>query len=124
MAFKRHLAITTAVSAALLAGCSSKTETADGSWEAEEDVKVCRNKDGNRVDDTNCEYGARSGTGFAWMFLARGAMVPALGQPLKGGSLYKTPGVNYKSASAISRGGFGSSSSSRASSSGRSSFGG
>ncbi len=113
MAAPKHLLITTVVSAALLAGCSSSPVAEDGSWETAEDTKVCRDKDGKRVDDINCEHGARSGgvgTGFMWLYLARGARVPAIGQALKGGSTMKAPGVNYSSASSIERGGFGRSS--------------
>jgi hypothetical protein len=114
MTAPRKLIITTAVSAALLAGCSSSPVAEDGSWETAEDTKVCRDKDGKRVDDINCEYGARSGSGvgtaFMWLYLARGARVPAIGQALKGGSTTMTPGVKYSSASSIERGGFGRSS--------------
>jgi hypothetical protein len=113
MAAPRKLLITTVVSAALLAGCSSSPTADDGSWETTEDTKVCRDKNGKRVDDINCEYGARSGgvgSAFMWLYLARGARVPAIGQALKGGSTAKAPGVSYSSASSIERGGFGRSS--------------
>jgi hypothetical protein len=117
----RKLLITTAVSVALLSGCSSAPTVAeDGSWETSEDTRICRDKDGKRVDDVNCEFGARSngiGAGaFMWLYLARGSRVPGLGRAAKGGSTMRAPGVSYSSASSIERGGFGRSAGGRSSS--------
>lgn len=115
MAAARKLLITTTVSAALLAGCNSSPVAKDGSWETSEDTKVCRDKNGNRTDDVNCEYAARSGVGgvggaFMWMYLARGSRVPGIGRAITTGSTMKAPGVAYSSASSIERSGFGRSS--------------
>jgi hypothetical protein len=105
----KSLLITSAVSAALLAGCSTEEEE----W-AEEPVAVCANKDGQRVEDAQCGAQAQhSGVGmggvFAWYYLSRGARIPAYGARAQGGSFTSAPGTSYRAASAVSRGGFGGS---------------
>lgn len=117
----KSLLITTAISAALLSGCS-KAE--DQEWTAEEPVAVCRDKDGKRVDDDKCTKSASNmhsgaAAGFLWLYMARGSMIPPMGQTVRGGSLTRMPGTVYKSSEMVKRGGFGN-----ASRSGGRSFGG
>jgi hypothetical protein len=106
----KHLVITTAIAAALLAGCSSEEEE----W-AEEPVAVCTDKAGKRVEDAQCGTQVHNSGGsmmpaiFAWYYLSRGSRVPAYGTVPQGGSFKSTPGTSYKAASSVSRGGFGGS---------------
>jgi hypothetical protein len=106
----RTLMITTAVSLALLSGCSSAP---DDEW-AEEPVAVCTDKEGKRVEDDKCGQNARQGGSmmpgiFAWYYLSRGARIPAYGMAPTGGSFKATPGTSYKASASVTRGGLGSS---------------
>lgn len=104
---RRILPITSAVAAALLAtGCSRSPDTANS------DVRVCRDAEGRRVEDSNCRSHAGSGvaTGaFLWYYLNRGSAVARVGQPLSGGSIAPSFGKNYREASqsTVTRGGLG-----------------
>jgi len=98
---KRKLEITTAVAAAFaLSACERNDE-----WVARQDVRVCRDVNGARIDDLNCDRGAR-----AWYYIPRGGGVPPIGGALSGGSFAGRPGVSYVAADAasVTRGGFGS----------------
>ncbi|NWK95661.1 hypothetical protein DM806_08240 [Sphingobium lactosutens] len=105
---RRVLPITSAVAAALLAtGCSRSPDTADS------DLRVCKDAQGRRVEDSNC-HSRSSGVGtaaFAWYFLSRGSPVARVGQPLSGGSIAPTFGKIYRQASpaTVTRGGLGGS---------------
>ncbi|MDT7933125.1 MAG: hypothetical protein RQ833_00785 [Sphingomonadaceae bacterium] len=111
--FSRAALPLTVAAAATLAACDRDKRD----W-AESDVKVCRDAQGRRVDDRQCEQQtARAGhsgghmPGVAWYFLGRGSQVARLGEPLTGGSPVARPGVSYARATpaTITRGGFGSS---------------
>jgi hypothetical protein len=108
----KNLMITTAVSLALLAGCNTAPD-AEGEW-AEENVAVCTDKDGKRVEDDKCSQSARQGGSmipgiFAWYYLSRGARMPAFGAAAMGGSFKATPGASYRASASVMRGGLGSS---------------
>lgn len=110
MMIRNALVMTTAVALALQA-CAPQAKASD-SFTAEDDVAVCTDRQGNRVDDDLCDRNNSSsgGGGFFFMYLGGGSVVPAYGKPVRGGSKYATPGKSYTSSkSAVSRGGFGSS---------------
>lgn len=127
---KRQLTMTTAMAAALLAlpGCSS-----DNGWEevvADNDTAVCVDKDGKRVEDSQCmQQQASASTGghggvspFLWYYLGRSSRVPYYGDSVRdprfsGGSYQQRAGASYFLApeasrmtrsAAVSRGGMGS----------------
>jgi len=129
---KKHLGMTTAMAAALLAlpACSSNDD-----WNedvvAERDTAICVNQEGERVDDDLCDDDrARGGGGgvtsaFLWYYIGRNSAIPYYGDSIhhsryKGYGSYKpASGVSYGRApkttnvtrsQAVSRGGFGSSS--------------
>lgn len=98
------LPITAAMAGALLTGaCSSSSDV------AERDLAICRDASGRRVADSGCGTGHAGGGGF--YYLGRGARVPAIGEPVEGGSATPRAGTSYARASAatVSRGGFGAS---------------
>ncbi|MCI4589755.1 hypothetical protein MOK15_06575 [Sphingobium sp. BYY-5] len=102
---RRILPITSAVAAALLAtGCSRSPDTANA------DVRVCRDAQGRRVEDSNCRSHSGVATGaFVWYFLNRGSAVARVGQPLSGGSIAPSFGKSYGQVSpaTVTRGGLG-----------------
>lgn len=102
---RRVLPITSAIAAALLAtGCSRSPDTANS------DVRVCRDAQGRRVEDSNCRsYHGGGGGAFLWYYLNRGSAVARVGQPLSGGSTTPAFGKSYGQASSatITRGGLG-----------------
>lgn len=126
---KKQLSMTTAMAAALLAlpGCSS-----DDGWDdvvAEKDTAVCVDKQGNRVEDSQCERQASHRTGgggssaFLWYYLGRRSAVPYYGDSINDpryrghGSFTPGAGVQYDRSpmasrmtrsQAVSRGGMGS----------------
>jgi hypothetical protein len=123
---KKQLSMTTAMAAALLAlpGCSS-----DNGWEevtADKDTAVCVDKDGKRVDDSQCErraaYHGSGSNAFLWYYLGRNARVPYYGDSVRdprfgNGSYTPRTGATYARApaasrmtrsAAVSRGGMGS----------------
>jgi len=131
---RKQLTMTTAMAAALLAlpGCSSRNDE----WEAvtaDRDTAVCVDKEGKRVDDSQCNpqargaYGGGGGGGmssaFLWYYLGRSAAVPFYGDSIRDpryagrGSFTPAQGVRYADAprasrmtrsQAVSRGGLGS----------------
>lgn len=118
---KFNLVLTTTVAASISAcGPSRQTDWDDGYTQyADRDTAVCVDqKTKQRVPDSECRRGGSRG---GWYYLGRNSAIPYYGEPVRGGSYKRTPGSNYyyapKSTSftknaAISRGGFGSSSSS------------
>ena len=104
----RILPLTSAVAAALLVGACGPSQSV-----ADTDVAVCRDASGKRADDASCERGGSGGhaamAGFAWYYLARGSVVPRMGEALGGGSASPRAGTGYARASSatVSRGGFG-----------------
>ena len=130
MKFKRKLAITAAVSAALIAsGCGQRQPRYDDSWQADDDVAICTDRSGNRVDDDYCDDDDYRGMGYVPFFIHRGGHVPGYGHKVnkRYGSWKARPGVryssygqrasyksssSYRSSSTVSRGGFGSTGSS------------
>jgi predicted small secreted protein len=107
------LPLTVAAAAATLAACDRDTRDWAGS-----DVKVCRDAQGRRVADRQCEQqtayaGHNSGhvPGVVRYYLGRGSQVARVGEPLTGGSPVARPGVSYARATpaTVTRGGFGSS---------------
>jgi uncharacterized protein YgiB involved in biofilm formation len=121
--FKAKLTITTAVAGALvLAGCNRAKDDWEGSATqfAKHDTQVCTDRStGQRIEDSHCrKHGSGGAKFFAWYFLSRGAPMPYYGDKVAGGSFARAPGRSYFSApgstrmtraSAVSRGGFGSS---------------
>lgn len=96
------LPLTAAMAGALLTGACSPSSDVAG-----RDLAVCRDGAGRRIDDAGCGRGG--GTGF--YYLGRGARVPAMGEPVGGGSFSPVRGTSYARASAatVTRGGFGAS---------------
>ncbi|MDO7843687.1 hypothetical protein [Sphingomonas immobilis] len=117
---KFDLKLTTAISAALIAGACSNDQ---GDWTAQRDTAVCTDKAGQRVADANCQRAHSGSSGvmagaFAWYYLSRNSRVPYYGERATGGSFARAAGSTYYHApagtamtrsAAISRGGFGSS---------------
>ena len=129
---KKHLTMTTAMAAALLAlpACSSGDD-----WNedvvADSDTAVCVNKEGVRVDDSQCAprqaasgyHGGGMGSAFLWYYIGRNSAVPYYGDSVReprfsGGSYKAQPNTHYDPApassrmtrsAAVSRGGLGSS---------------
>lgn len=130
---KKQLSMTTAMAAALLSlpGCSSNDD-----WNedvvADRDTAICVDKDGNRVDDSQCGQrtvyhsggGGGVGNAFLWYYLGRNSAVPYYGESIRDpryvgrGSFAPVAGVSYAAApaasrmtrsAAVSRGGLGSS---------------
>lgn len=118
---KKHLTMTTAMAAALLAlpGCSSGGDDwNDGEIVADRDTAICVDTNGTRVDDAQCEqrqtatggyHGGGGGNGFMWYYLGRNSRIPYYGdstfEPRFGGqgSYQPTSGVQYDAAPASSR---------------------
>jgi hypothetical protein len=122
---KKQIFLTSAMAATLssLAGCSSNDDW-DGSVYAENDVGVCVDQNGYRVDDDYCDNGNRRG-GYGWFYMSRGARVPYYGDSIKdkkfgfvGSSTPDSSKVYARApestrisrSTAMARGGFGSSS--------------
>lgn len=129
---RKQLTMTTAMAAALLAlpACSS-----DNEWNedvvADKDTAVCVDKEGKRVEDTQCSrqashHGGGSGisSAFLWYYIGRNSAVPYYGDSINDrrfagrGSFQPRPGVDYARAPAaagmtrsraVSRGGLGAS---------------
>ena len=101
---RRVLPITSAVAAALLATCCSRSPDI-----AEQDVRVCRDAQGRRVADRNCSGGGGSGGGHGWYYLGRGSAVARVGERVSGGSIAPSYGRSYSPASSatVTRGGLG-----------------
>ncbi len=125
---KKQLSMTTAMATALLAlpACSS-----NNGWNedviADQDVALCVDREGRRVDDDLCDDDRGGGIGsgaFLWYYLGRSSAVPYYGDSIHDrrfarGSFNRVAGVNYGRApastrmtrsQAVSRGGLGSSS--------------
>lgn len=123
MHLKNTILMATAVLA--LAACSPQPNSDD--WQSNNPTRVCKNAQGIRVSDDKCRRPA-SGAGSAaaaWYFLGRGAYIPPVGSRFSSdtiGSNRPTPGTAYyvptaKAPShAVTRGGFGASSSAHSSS--------
>lgn len=104
-----------ALSAVLLAtACAPSPSSND--WESDRDTRVCRDKSGKRVSDVQCHR--RSGGAAGWYYIGRGGYIPPVGSsfssdsrgsttPRAGASYYTAPAA--APASAVTRGGFGSS---------------
>ena len=127
---KKQLTMTTAMATALLAlpACSSNDDW-NGDVIADQDVALCVNQQGERVDDDLCDDDDRRGGGgmsnaFLWYYLGRSSAVPYYGDSIHDrrfrgrGSFTRSPGINYGRApastrmtrsAAVSRGGLGSS---------------
>lgn len=131
---KKHLTMTTAMAAALLAlpACSSGDDWNDDVV-ADSDTAVCVDKDGVRVDDSQCapqrtvtnnyHSGGGMGNAFLWYYIGRNSAVPYYGDSVReprfsGGSYKAQPNTHYNAApassrmtrsAAVSRGGMGSS---------------
>ena len=95
----------TAAMASALVGCSPSADV------AERDLAICRDGSGRRVADSGCGSGHGGMGGAGFYYLARGSRVPAVGEPVSGGSGTPVRGVSYARASAatVTRGGFGAS---------------
>lgn len=97
------LPVTGSVAAAILAtSCGPSTDTATS------DIVICRDAGGRRIPDADCD---RPGGGGGHYYIARGGGVPAVGEPVNGGSDTPRTGVSYGRASeaTVARGGFGGS---------------
>lgn len=123
---KKQLFLTSAMAATLstLGGCSSNDW--DGTVYAENDLGICVDQNGYRVDDDYCETHSRHYHGGShWYYVGRGSPVPYRGESIHDkrygfkASPNPEPGKVYGRApssmgatrsAAISRGGFGSSS--------------
>lgn len=109
-----------ALTAVLLASACSPTPNGND-WQTDRDTRVCRDNRGKRVDDSQCRGGARTGgagSAFMWYYLGRGSYVPPVGSTFASdarGSYAPRAGATYYTAtkaapaSAVTRGGFGSS---------------
>lgn len=126
---KKQLAMTTAMAAALISlpGCSSNNGW-DDDVVADRDTAICVDRDGKRVDDSQCGqrtvyHGGGGGNAFLWYYLGRNSAVPYYGESIRNqryaglGSYEPRAGVNYAEApvasrmtrsAAVSRGGLGS----------------
>lgn len=81
------LPLTAAMASALVA-CSPSADV------AERDLAICRDGSGRRVADTGCGTG-HGGMGMGYYYLARGSRVPAISEPVSGGSGAPRAGVGY-----------------------------
>ena len=115
---KKHLTMTTAMAAALLAlpGCSGGDDWNDDVV-ADRDTAVCVDQNGVRVDDAQCArqtatggyHGGGGGNAFLWYYLGRNSRVPYYGDSVReprfagGGSYDRRPGASYEPAPAASR---------------------
>lgn len=123
----KHLKLTSAMAAALIAlpGCSSNDDW-DDTVVADQDVAICVDPSGERVEDYRCNEYRQSGgsSGLLWYYIGRGSRVPYYGDRIhdrrfaRGGSFTRQPGASYYPAPvesqvtrshAVSRGGLGSS---------------
>jgi hypothetical protein len=123
---KKQLTMTSAMAAALIAlpACSSSN-----GWEedvvADQDVAICVDPDGRRVDDDLCDDDRYRSSGFLLYYMGRGARLPYYNDSIRDprfagkGSYNYVPGTSYGRApietrmtrsAAVSRGGLGSSS--------------
>lgn len=128
---KKHLTMTTAMAATMLAlpGCSGGDDWNEDVY-ASGDTAICVDQEGKRVDDDRCgndrvHYSGGGGSNaFLWYYLGRSSAVPYYGDSIRDsryagyGSYQPRPGANYAPApastrmtrsAAVSRGGFGSS---------------
>lgn len=113
------LRITTAIAAAMMASaCGQQQRSWDDNY-AQRDTAVCVDKQGRRVPDQQCSRGGGGGgsSAFLWYYLGRSSALPYYGEAARGGSYSRAPGATYfhapssmasTRATAISRGGFGS----------------
>lgn len=128
---KKQLVLTSAMAATLsaLPGCSSNPDWEANTW-ADQDTAICVDQAGNRIDDDYCDdRSGRSGYygGSRWYYINRGSAIPYYGDSINdkrygfSGSDRPKAGTTYAKAptttavtrsTAVSRGGFGSSSSS------------
>jgi hypothetical protein len=94
---KGTLITVVAVSAGLLAGCGRTYDS----------VRVCTDRNGLRLPDSNCAQGTHGGHG-GWVYINRGS-APGVGERVTGGSSKPASGVHYGLApeGGVSRGGFG-----------------
>jgi len=88
-------------------------------WQSDRDTRVCRDNRGMRVNDSQCHRGGSGvGSAFMWYYIGRGSYIPPVGSsfssdtrgsttPRAGASYYTAPAA--APASAVTRGGFGSS---------------
>lgn len=130
---KKQIFLTTAMATALtsLAGCSSGDDW-DGNVYADSDTQICTDDAGLRVEDLWCDDDDRDGFVYiggirhkkkGWYYVNRGSPMPYYGDSIRDskfkGSTAAIAGATYARApsssnmtrsSAVSRGGFGSSS--------------
>lgn len=125
---KKQILLTSAMAATLtaLSGCSTGDDW-DGNVYAENDLGVCVDQNGYRVDDDYCDSNSSRYRGghYGWFYVNRGSRVPYYGDSIHdkrhafAGSTRPDPGKVYAKApasanmtrsTAVSRGGFGSSS--------------
>lgn len=131
---KKQLTMTTAMAATLLAlpACSSRDDW-NGDTYAEDDTAICVDKDGNRVDDSQCTpstyhsggyHGGGASNAFLWYYIGRNSAMPYYGESIHDrrfaghGTFQPQPNTYYQRApehsrttrsAAVSRGGLGSS---------------
>jgi hypothetical protein len=124
---KKQIFLTSAMAATLssLSGCSSSDDW-DGSVYAENDVGVCVDQNGYRVNDDFCDNdNFRRSSGYGWFYVSRGSRLPYYGDSIRDkkygfkGSSTPDPSkvyarapeaTNLSRSTAMARGGFGSSS--------------
>lgn len=106
-----------------LAACGQPQPSYDDDWVADKPTRVCKDKNGYRQSDDKCRRSGGSGaSAFMWYYLGRNSYVPPVGSkfsPSTVGSARPVAGTTYYTAapkapaSAVTRGGFGSSVSSK-----------
>lgn len=126
---KKQLFLTPAMAATLasISACSAQDEWSEGVV-ADQDTRVCVDQNGQRIDDDYCDNRSRNyvrGSGAGWYYIGRASRLPYLGDSVKDprlgitGSSVADPAKSYARApstvnmtrsTAVSRGGFGSSS--------------
>jgi hypothetical protein len=118
------LKITGALALAFVTAACGPTSDYDVQEFADRDTAVCVDKQGRRVDDSNCRRGYGGNGAFYPYYVNRGGPIPYYGDSVRearyrgGGGFRQTPGRSYYRApasttvtrsAAVSRGGFGSS---------------
>ena len=116
------LTMTTTLAAALVA-CGPRPQY-QGDWDdgytqyADRDTAVCVDRrTGKRIDDSNCERGRSHGSAAGWYYVGRNSALPYHGDSVRGGTYTRPAGATFyhapattsmSRATAVSRGGFGS----------------
>lgn len=109
----------TALSVVLLTSACNQAVSNSNDLLADNDTRVCRDNRGFRTDDSRCRGGFNGSSAFMWYYIGRGQYIPPIGSsfsnntrgsytPVKGASYFTAPKI--APASAVTRGGFGSSS--------------